>query len=159
MRSGKALYAGISNYPVELDAPRLSWKALGTPCLRFTSPNIRALERWVEKRALLDTVEQEGTGVIAFAAGTGLAYRPVPGWHPRGFACGQVVFLKPEQVAPAIAKAKKLNEVVLAAQAVVGGDGYRLAAERQTGYFGADWRQLDWSVKKQPGVAAKLLCP
>ena len=66
VRSGKALYAGISNYPAELTA-RASQilKELGTPCL-IHQPKYSMFERWVEK-GLLDVLENTGMGCIAFS--------------------------------------------------------------------------------------------
>ena len=66
VRSGKALYAGISNYP-----PDLVLKAsailhfLGTPCL-IHQPKYSMLVREPEK-GLLATLEQEGIGCIPFS--------------------------------------------------------------------------------------------
>lgn len=66
VRQGKALYAGISSY----DAARTHEAAailrrLGTPCL-IHQPSYSMLNRWVEG-GLLDAVEEEGIGVIAFS--------------------------------------------------------------------------------------------
>jgi L-glyceraldehyde 3-phosphate reductase len=65
VRQGKALYAGISSY----DAPGTRRAAailrqLGTPCL-IHQPSYSMLNRWVED-GLLDVLEQEGIGAIAF---------------------------------------------------------------------------------------------
>jgi len=66
VRSGKALYAGISNY----DAARTReasqiLKKLGTPCV-IHQPVYNMLNRWVEE-ALQTTVEEEGIGCIVFS--------------------------------------------------------------------------------------------
>lgn len=68
VRSGKALYAGISSYSPE-DTRRASaiLKELGTPLL-IHQPSYSMLNRWIEHDGLLDTVEQEGVGVIAFSS-------------------------------------------------------------------------------------------
>ena len=66
VRQGKALYAGISNYSAaqtRIAAELL--KQLGTPCL-IHQPKYSMFERWVEE-GLLDVVEQEGIGLIAFS--------------------------------------------------------------------------------------------
>jgi L-glyceraldehyde 3-phosphate reductase len=65
VRSGKALYAGVSNY----DAVRTAEAAkilrrLGTPCL-IHQPKYSMFERWVEG-GLLDVLGAEGIGGIAF---------------------------------------------------------------------------------------------
>src|SRR5512133_2940473 len=66
VRSGKALYAGISNYPAEQTREAAGiLRRLGTPCL-IHQPKCSMFERWVEN-GLLDTVEKEGIGVIAFS--------------------------------------------------------------------------------------------
>ena len=66
VRSGKALYAGISNYPAELTKRAAAiLKQLGTPCL-IHQPKYSMFERWVEN-GLLDVVQEEGIGVIAFS--------------------------------------------------------------------------------------------
>jgi len=66
VRSGKALYAGISNYPAELTARASKiLKELGTPCL-IHQPKYSMFERWVEK-GLLEVLETTGMGCIAFS--------------------------------------------------------------------------------------------
>ncbi len=66
VKQGKALYAGISNYPVEAtkEASEILRK-LGTPCL-IHQPRYSMLDRWVEKE-LLDTLERNGIGCIAYS--------------------------------------------------------------------------------------------
>jgi len=66
VRQGKALYVGISSY----SGPRTSeavaiLRRLGTPLL-IHQPSYSLLNRWVEAD-LLDVVEHEGVGVIAFS--------------------------------------------------------------------------------------------
>lgn len=65
VRSGKALYAGISNYsaPQAAQAAKIL-RELGTPCL-IHQPKYSMLERWVEN-GLLDVLDAEGIGSIAF---------------------------------------------------------------------------------------------
>jgi L-glyceraldehyde 3-phosphate reductase len=66
VRSGRALYAGISNYPAEL-AHRAAeiLRGLGTPCL-IHQPAYNMFNRWVEG-GLLETLAQNGVGCIAFS--------------------------------------------------------------------------------------------
>ena len=66
VRSGKALYAGISSYSPErtAEAARILGE-LGTPLL-IHQPSYSMLNRWVEG-GLLDTLEQIGAGCIAFS--------------------------------------------------------------------------------------------
>lgn len=66
VRQGKALYAGISNYPADLAARAFDiLKDLGTPCL-IHQPKYSMLERWVEG-GLLDLLEERGVGCIPFS--------------------------------------------------------------------------------------------
>lgn len=66
MRSGKALYVGISNWPANVakEASRIL-KDLGTLCL-IHLPIYSMFERWVEDE-LLDVLEEEGIGCIPFS--------------------------------------------------------------------------------------------
>jgi L-glyceraldehyde 3-phosphate reductase len=66
VRQGKALYAGISNYPADRaqQATRVL-RELGTPCL-IHQPRYNLLDRWIEK-GLLDVAAAEGFGLIAFS--------------------------------------------------------------------------------------------
>ncbi len=66
VRSGKALYVGISSYAAEAtaEAARIL-RALGTPCL-IHQPSYSMINRWVEG-GVLDVLEREGIGCIAFS--------------------------------------------------------------------------------------------
>jgi len=66
VRSGKALYAGISSYSADRtrEAARILHE-LGTPLL-IHQPSYSMLNRWIEED-LLDTVGELGVGVIAFS--------------------------------------------------------------------------------------------
>lgn len=66
VRSGKALYVGLSNY--EKDEARSAvqmLKANKTPCL-IHQPRYNMLERWIED-GLLSLLEEEGVGCICFS--------------------------------------------------------------------------------------------
>jgi L-glyceraldehyde 3-phosphate reductase len=66
VRSGKALYAGISSYgPDQTREAVAILKSLGTPCL-IHQPSYSMLNRWVEE-GLLNVLEEEGIGCIAFS--------------------------------------------------------------------------------------------
>ncbi len=66
VRSGKALYAGISSYgPEKTRAAVAILRDLGTPCL-IHQPSYSMLNRWVEG-GLLDVLGKEGIGCIAFS--------------------------------------------------------------------------------------------
>src|SRR5712691_401360 len=66
VRSGRALYAGISSYSAERtrDAVQIL-RSLGTPLL-IHQPSYSMLNRWVEG-GLLDVLGTEGAGCIAFS--------------------------------------------------------------------------------------------
>ncbi|HCV80439.1 L-glyceraldehyde 3-phosphate reductase [Zunongwangia profunda] len=67
VRSGKALYVGVSNYPAERTAKAAAiLKEMGTPFL-IHQPRYNMMDRWVEKDGLLDTLEQIGVGSIVFS--------------------------------------------------------------------------------------------
>ena len=66
VRSGKALYAGISSYNSRRtkEAAKIL-RDLGTPCI-IHQPSYSMINRWVEEDHLLDTLDEEGMGSIAF---------------------------------------------------------------------------------------------
>jgi len=114
VRQGKALYAGISNYPAEMAAGAFRiLKELGTPCL-IHQPKYSMFERWVEG-GLLDILEKEGIGCISFSPlAQGLLSDKYLNGIPEGSRASKSWgFLKPEQVEPAIEKVKKLNKIAL----------------------------------------------
>ncbi len=66
VRSGRALYVGISNYPAAEAQKAISiLKGLGTPCL-IHQARYSMLDRWVEG-GLIDVLTNEGVGCIAFS--------------------------------------------------------------------------------------------
>jgi L-glyceraldehyde 3-phosphate reductase len=66
VRSGKALYAGISSYNSERTKQAVEiLENLGTPML-IHQPSYNMINRWVEKDGLKDTLRQLGVGSIAF---------------------------------------------------------------------------------------------
>ena len=67
VRSGKALYAGISNYsdPDQAERAIRELRRLGTPCL-IHQPNYSLLNRRIEQ-GLTEVLKKEGVGCIAFA--------------------------------------------------------------------------------------------
>jgi L-glyceraldehyde 3-phosphate reductase len=67
VRSGKALYAGISSYNSKRTRQAAAiLKQLGTPCL-IHQPSYSMINRWVEEDGLLDTLEELGIGSIVFS--------------------------------------------------------------------------------------------
>jgi L-glyceraldehyde 3-phosphate reductase len=73
VRQGKALYAGLSNYPADQSEKAFKiLKQLGTPCL-IHQPKYSMLDRWVEnkneavQKNLLEVVGENGVGCIVFS--------------------------------------------------------------------------------------------
>jgi len=65
VRSGKALYAGISSYrPEQTRCAAEVLRGLGTPCL-IHQPSYSMFDRWVED-GLLEVLDDEGIGSIVF---------------------------------------------------------------------------------------------
>ncbi|GGP89242.1 L-glyceraldehyde 3-phosphate reductase [Streptomyces roseolilacinus] len=67
VHQGKALYVGVSSYTAEqtAEAARLL-RGMGVPAL-IHQPSYSMINRWTEEDGLLDTLEAEGMGCIAFA--------------------------------------------------------------------------------------------
>jgi L-glyceraldehyde 3-phosphate reductase len=66
VRSGRALYAGISSYNSERTRAAVAiLKDLGTPCV-IHQPSYNMLNRWVERDGLKETLQDLGVGSIAF---------------------------------------------------------------------------------------------
>lgn len=112
VRSGKALYAGISNYGPE-DTKRAAriLRELGTPCL-IHQARYSMLDRHVES-GLLSTLAEEGIGGIWFSplAQGLLSDRYLSGSVPPGSRASKAVFLKPDRLTPAmVAKLNALND-------------------------------------------------
>jgi L-glyceraldehyde 3-phosphate reductase len=67
VRQGKALYVGISSYnSARTREAAAILRRLGTPAL-IHQPSYSILNRWTEEDRLLDTLEGEGMGCIAFS--------------------------------------------------------------------------------------------
>lgn len=113
VRSGKALYVGLSNYPADRtrEASRLL-RSMGVPCL-IHQPRYHMFERWIEQ-ALIDTCADEGIGIIAFmplAQGL-LTDRYLHGIPPDSRAASASPFLKTEQVTPELlARVRALSQI------------------------------------------------
>jgi len=114
VRQGKALYVGISSYSAE-DTAKASkiLKELGTPCL-IHQPKYNLFERWVEN-GLLDTVEQEGIGTIAFSplAQGMLTDKYLNGFPKDSRAVKDGRYLNTDQINEQLSKIKQLNEIAL----------------------------------------------
>ena len=67
VRSGRALYAGISSYSPERTRQAAAiLRQLGTPLL-IHQPSYSMLNRWIEDDGLLDTLSDLGVGCIGFS--------------------------------------------------------------------------------------------
>jgi len=112
VRSGKALYAGISNYPHDLTRKAQSiLKSLGTPCI-IHQPVYNMFNRWVESD-LLRTVEEEGIGCIPFSPlAQGLLTNKYLNGIPSDSRAGKPHgFLRPHQITEEkLAKVRRLND-------------------------------------------------
>lgn len=101
VRSGKALYVGLSNYPAALARRAAALLAeLGAPCL-IHQPRYNLLDRWVEPE-LLPALQECGVGCIAFSplAQGLLTDRYLDGQVPPDSRAARAHFLKPEHVTP-----------------------------------------------------------
>jgi L-glyceraldehyde 3-phosphate reductase len=113
VRQGKALYAGISNYPKKEAAKAFKILSdLGTPCI-IHQPKYSMFERWVED-GLLDTLEKNGVGCIPFSplAQGLLTNKYLKGIPEDSRAAKPHGYLKEDQVTPArIKQIKALNAI------------------------------------------------
>ncbi len=113
VRSGRALYVGISNYDAE--QTRQAAKilcALGTPCL-IHQPRYNMFDRWIED-GLLDVLAEEGVGCICYSPlDQGLLTdRYLKGIPPDSRAARPRSFLRPEDIMEdKLAKVRRLNEL------------------------------------------------
>jgi L-glyceraldehyde 3-phosphate reductase len=113
VRQGKALYAGISNYPADKAAEAIAiLKRLGTPCL-IHQPKYSMFERWVEGD-LLDVLEKEGVGCIPFSplAQGLLTNKYLHGIPEDSRAAKSTGFLQASQVTEErVSQIRKLNDI------------------------------------------------
>jgi L-glyceraldehyde 3-phosphate reductase len=104
VRSGRALYAGISSYSPERTAEAIAiLRRLGTPLL-IHQPSYSMLNRWIEG-GLLDVLGREGVGCIAFSP---LAQGVLTGKYLAGVPAGSRASLDGSL------KADQLSEATLA---------------------------------------------
>jgi L-glyceraldehyde 3-phosphate reductase len=110
VRSGKALYVGISNYsPEQTRESARILRALGTPCL-LHQPRYNMFDRHIEG-GLLDVLKEEGIGCIVFSPlAQGLLTERYLGGIPTDSRAGKGSrFLKPESISDhALGRARKL---------------------------------------------------
>ena len=114
VRQGKALYAGISNYPADKAAEAITLlKRMGTPCL-IHQPKYSMFVRWAEE-GLLDVLEEHGVGCIPFSPlAQGLLTNRYLNGVPEGSRASRGGSLNAEDItAEKIEKIKALNVIAL----------------------------------------------
>lgn len=116
VRSGKALYVGLSNYPAAtLRRAAALLRELGAPCV-IHQPRYSLLDRRIEAE-LLPALAEEGIGCIAFSplAQGILTDRYLAGSIPVDSRAARAAFLKPEQLtAERLTAVHRLNEIAQA---------------------------------------------
>ena len=116
VRSGKALYVGISNYPAErtVEAIRIL-RNLGTPLLIHQAKYSMFVR--TPEEGLQDVLRREGVGMIAFSPLNNgvLTDKYLHGIPADSRAGHDPRYLKPEMITPEkLRKVKKLNEMACA---------------------------------------------
>lgn len=113
VRSGKALYVGISNYQPEQAALAIKiLRELGTPCL-IHQPSYSMFNRWIEN-GLTDVLRQEGVGCICFAPLQNglLTTKYLNGIPADSRAAHDPRYLTPNAITPEkMSKVRALNEI------------------------------------------------
>lgn len=113
VRSGKALYAGISSYgPAQTSEAIKILRKMGTPLL-IHQPSYNMFDRWVED-GLLGVLEKEGVGCIVFSPlAQGLLTNRYLNGIPEGSrATRRMAYLNANDITPdKVAKVRKLNVI------------------------------------------------
>ena len=113
VRSGRALYVGISSYgPEDTQKAAEMLKALGTPCL-IHQPSYSMFNRWVED-GLLGVLDQQGIGCIVFSplAQGKLTNRYLNGIPADSRAAKPAIFLQEKDITEEyIWQAQRLNAI------------------------------------------------
>ena len=112
VRSGKALYAGISSYSAEHTRQAAAiMRELGTP-LVIHQPSYSMLNRWIEDE-LLDALADEGIGCIVFSPlAQGMLTDRYLGGVPEGSRASRDGSLSPKLLTDqALAKIRALGEI------------------------------------------------
>ena len=139
VRSGRALYVGISSYdPEQTRRAAEIARSLGTPLL-IHQPSYSMLNRWVED-GLLDTLTEEGVGGIAFSPlAQGMLTNKYLGGIPDGSRASQGKSLSPNLLTPEnLEHIRSLNDIAA-------GRGQTLAQ-----------LAIAW-VLRQPGITSALV--
>jgi L-glyceraldehyde 3-phosphate reductase len=112
VRSGKALYVGISSYSAQKTREAAAiMRGLGTP-LVIHQPSYSMLNRWIEPE-LLDALEDEGIGCIAFSPlAQGMLTDRYLNGIPEGSRASRPSSLSPDLLTEdALARIRALNEI------------------------------------------------
>lgn len=113
VRSGKALYVGISNYRPERARQAIRMlREMGTPCL-IHQPRYNLFDRWIEE-GLTQVLREEQVGCICFSplAGGLLTDRYLHGIPADSRAGHDPRYLKPEFITEEkVQKAARLNAI------------------------------------------------
>jgi L-glyceraldehyde 3-phosphate reductase len=112
VRSGRALYVGISSYNPEQTARAAKiLRELGTPCV-INQPSYSMFNRWIED-GLIDTLEEEKMGCIVFSPlAQGQLSSKYLGGIPEGSRASKHTSLPGSVLTPArIEQIRKLNEL------------------------------------------------
>jgi L-glyceraldehyde 3-phosphate reductase len=113
VRSGRALYAGISSYNSERTKQAAAiLRDLGTPCL-IHQPSYSMINRWVEEDGLLETLDELGIGSIAFSPlAQGMLTDKYLGGIPEGSRASQGKSLRTDFLSEEnLATIRALNEI------------------------------------------------
>ena len=113
VRSGRALYVGISNYPAKATKQGVKiLKAMGTPCL-IHQPRFNLLQQEPLEQGVFKACEEAGLGVICFSPlAQGLLTSKYLNGIPDDSRASLGGFLKKDQItAPLVSKMKALNEI------------------------------------------------
>jgi L-glyceraldehyde 3-phosphate reductase len=116
VRSGRALYVGISSYNSERTRQAAAiLKDLGTPCV-IHQPSYNILNRWVETDGLKDTLTELGIGSIAFTPlAQGILSKKYLNGIPANSRAAQGKSLDPAVITPAaLASVKALDALAQA---------------------------------------------
>ena len=117
VRSGRALYVGISSYNSERTRQAAAiLKDLGTPCV-IHQPSYNILNRWVETDGLKETLAELGIGSIAFTPlAQGILSKKYLNGIPQNSRAAQGKSLDPAVITPAAVASVKALDAMAAAR-------------------------------------------
>jgi L-glyceraldehyde 3-phosphate reductase len=113
VQSGKALYVGLSKYPLPMLQEAVSiLKEMGIRCLIYQPP-YSILNRWPEREGIHAWLDENGIGSIVFSplAQGMLTDKYIKGIPADSRAAGNSQFLKPEQIEQRMTQLKPLYDL------------------------------------------------